>query len=176
MRVGVVLHYLAPFLAGLGVLMVVPLAASLIYRESDSVPFAISLAVTVATGLLLWLLTRPHRGGRLSRREALVLVVGVWLAAALFGALPYKLSGTFPGYLDAYFEAMSGFTTTGASVLTSIESQPHGILLWRDLTQWLGGMGIVVLFVAVFPMIGVGASHLVEGEPDVPQYGKENEC
>ena len=169
MRVGVVLHYLGPFLAGIGVLMVVPLAASLIYRESDTFPFLISLAVTAGTGLLLWLLTRPHRGDRLSRREALVLVVGVWLAAALFGALPYKLSGTFPGYLDAYFEAMSGFTTTGASVLTSIESQPHGILLWRELTQWLGGMGIVVLFVAVLPLIGVGASHLVEGELPGPK-------
>ncbi len=148
--------------------MVIPLAFSLYYREPDTLAFIISMAITAGAGLLLWFLARPG-GDRLTRREALLLVAVIWIAAAVFGALPYKLSGTFPNYLNAYFEAMSGFTTTGATVLTSIESQPHGILVWRDLTQWLGGMGIVMLFVAIFPALGVGAAHLVEGELPGPK-------
>ncbi|GAI93851.1 unnamed protein product, partial [marine sediment metagenome] len=93
---------------------------------------------------LLWRLT-PVGEGRLSRREAIMIVAGGWILASAFGTLPYALAGTFPNYLDAFFEAMSGFTTTGATVfdpvVNSIESQPHGILLWRSLTQWLGGNG-----------------------------------
>ncbi|MFC2048267.1 TrkH family potassium uptake protein, partial [Chloroflexota bacterium] len=83
--------------------------------------------------------------------------------------LPYVLAGTFPSYLDAYFEAMSGFTTTGATVFTSVEGQFSCILLWRSLTQWLGGMGIITLFVALFPMLGISAAHLVEAEMPGPQ-------
>ncbi len=143
--------------------MLLPLAWSLYYREPDSLAFAISIGVSVVPGLLLWRLT-PIGEGRLSRREAIMLVAGGWILASAFGTLPYILMGTFPSYLDAYFEAMSGFTTTGATVLASIESQPHGILLWRSLTQWLGGMGIITLFVALFPILGIGAAHLVEAE------------
>ncbi|GAI40584.1 unnamed protein product, partial [marine sediment metagenome] len=98
-----------------------------------------------------------------------MLVAGGWILASAFGALPYELAGTFQSYLDAYFETMSGFTTTGATVLASIESQSHGILLWRSLTQWLGGMGIITLFVALFPIFGIGAAHLVEAEMPGPQ-------
>ncbi len=143
--------------------MLLPLAWSLYYREADSLAFAISMGVSVGSGLLLWRLT-PVGEGRLSRREAIMLVAGGWILASAFGALPYELTGTFQSYLNAYFEAMSGFTTTGATLLASIESQPHGILLWRSLTQWLGGMGIITLFVALFPILGIGAAHLVEAE------------
>ena len=81
-----------------------------------------------------------------------MLVTGGWILASVFGSLPYVLAGTFPSYVDAFFETMSGFTTTGATVLTNIEAQPHGILLGRSFSQWLGGMGIITLIVAVFPM------------------------
>ncbi len=148
--------------------MLLPLGWSLYYNEPVSSAFAISIGISVGSGLLLWRLT-PGGEGRLSRREAIMLVAGAWVLASAFGALPYELAGTFQSYLDAYFEAMSGFTTTGASVLTSIESQPHGILLWRNLTQWLGGMGIITLFVALFPIFGIGAAHLVEAEMPGPQ-------
>jgi len=148
--------------------MLLPLAWSLYYRESDSLAFVISIAISVGLGLLLWRLT-PVGEGRLSRREAIMLVAGGWILASAFGTLPYALAGTFSSYLDAFFEAMSGFTTTGATVLASIESQPHGILLWRSLTQWLGGMGIITLFVALFPIFGIGAAHLVEAEMPGPQ-------
>ena len=172
MRIKFVFHYLGLLIAILGFFMLLPLAWSLYYGESDSLAFAISIAISVGSGLLLWRLT-PVGEGRLSRREAIMLVAGGWVLASAFGTLPYALAGTFPSYLDAFFEAMSGFTTTGAKVfdpvVNSIESQPHGILLWRSLTQWLGGMGIITLFVALFPIFGIGAAHLVEAEMPGPQ-------
>lgn len=163
MKIRAVLHHLGLFLMGLGILMGIPLACSFYYHEPDKIPFLVSIGITVGSGLILWLIPYP-KTGRFSRREALLLVAGIWVLASAFGALPYQLAGVFPGYLDAYFETMSGFTTTGASVLKTIEVLPHGILLWRNFTQWLGGMGIVVLFVAVFPLMGVGAAHMAESE------------
>ena len=168
MRIKIVLHYLGLLIATLGIFMLIPLGFSLFYREPDSLAFVISMSLSIVPGLLLWRLT-PIGEGRLSQREAIMLVAGGWILASAFGTLPYALAGTFPSYLDAYFETMSGFTTTGATVLASIESQPHGILLWRSLTQWLGGMGIITLFVALFPMFGIGAAHLVEAEMPGPQ-------
>ena len=163
MRIRTVLHYLGLLIATLGVFMLLPLGFSLFYGEPDYLAFAISTGISIVSGLLLWRLT-PVGEGRLSRREAIMIVAGGWVLASAFGAIPYMLAGTFQSYLNAYFEAMSGFTATGATVITSIESQPHGILLWRSLTQWLGGMGIITLFVALFPMLGIGAAHLVEAE------------
>jgi trk system potassium uptake protein TrkH len=164
MRIRVVLHYLGLLIIIIGLTMLLPLVWSLLSGEPDaSSAFAISMAISLGGGLLLWRLI-PLEEGRLTRREAILLVAGGWVTASLFGALPYQFSGVFPGFLDAFFEAMSGFTTTGATVLTSIESQFQGILLWRSLTQWLGGMGIIMLFVALFPVLGIGASRLVEAE------------
>ncbi len=155
-------------MAGLGLTMLFPLGWSLYYGEPESLAFAISAGITAGSGLLLWRLTAGIER-RFSRREALMFVAGGWILASLFGAIPYELAGTFPSYLDAFFEAMSGYTTTGATVLSSIESQPHSILLWRNFTQWLGGMGIITLFVALFPLFGIGAAHLVEAELPGPQ-------
>ena len=163
MRIKVVLHYLGLLIAALGVFMLLPLAWSLYYREPDSMAFVTSIGLSIGSGLLLWRLI-PGVKGRLSQREAIMLVAGGWILASAFGALPYLLAGTFQNYINAYFEAMSGFTTTGATVIADIESQPHGILLWRSLTQWLGGMGIITLFVALFPILGIGAARLVEAE------------
>ena len=168
MRIKIVLHYLGLLVATLGIFMLLPLGFSLFYGEPDYLAFAISIGISVASGLLLWRFT-PVKVKRLGRREAIMIVAGGWVLASAFGTLPYVLAGTFPSYLDAYFETMSGFTTTGATVLASIESQPHGILLWRSLTQWLGGMGIITLFVALFPTLGIGAAHLVEAEMPGPQ-------
>jgi len=163
MRIKVVLHYLGLLIAGLGASMLLPLGWSLYYNEPVSSAFAISIGICAGSGLLLWRLTS---GGeiRFSRREAIMLVAGAWVLASAFGAIPYALAGTFSNYLNSYFEAMSGFTATGASALSSIEIQPHAILLWRNLTQWLGGMGIITLFVALFPIFGIGAAYLVEAE------------
>ena len=175
MRVKIVLHYLGLLIMGLGLAMLFPMGWSLYYGEPEYLRFVISIGITASSGLLLWRLI-PKGEGRFSQREALVFVTGGWVLASAFGAipyaLPYELTGTFPplpSYLDAYFEAMSGYTTTGATVLSSIEIQSHGILLWRNFTQWLGGMGIITLFVALFPIFGMGAAHLVEAELPGPQ-------
>jgi len=148
--------------------MLFPLGWSLYYGEPVSSAFGISAIITAVSGLLLWRLTHGVEG-MLSRREALVFVTGGWVLASAFSAIPYELAGTFPNYLDAYFEAMSGYTTTGATVLTAIEGQSLSILLWRNFTQWLGGMGIITLFVAFFPLFGMGAAYLVEAELPGPQ-------
>jgi len=168
MRIKVVGHYLGLIIAILGLFMLLPLVWSLLYREPCWQAFAISTGISVCFGLLLWRLL-PVGDERLSRREAILLVTGGWILASVFGTLPYALDGTFPSYLDAYFEAMSGFTTTGATVFTSVEGQLQGILLWRSLTQWLGGMGIITLFVALFPILGIGGAHLIEAEMPGPQ-------
>ncbi|MFC1992055.1 TrkH family potassium uptake protein [Chloroflexota bacterium] len=168
MRIKIVSHYLGLLITILGLFMLLPLAWSLLSGEPCSRAFAISMGISVGFGLLLWRLI-PVSEAMLSRREAILLVTVGWILVSVFGALPYALAGTFQNYLDAYFEAVSGFTTTGATVLVSIEGQYRGILLWRSLTQWLGGMGIITLFVALFPILGIGATHLVESEMPGPQ-------
>lgn len=124
----------------------------------------LSVLITLVAGFLLRHL--PRRGGevRFGNREAFAVVTFGWLFVALFGALPFYLSGTMDTYCDAFFETMSGFTTTGASVLTDIEVVPRGILFWRSLTHWFGGMGIVVLSVAVLPSLGAGGFQLFMAE------------
>ena len=151
--------------------MLVPLVWSLVAQDTASVAFGIAVAITIGIGLLVWRLT-PAGEGRLNRREAILLVAGGWIVASLFGAIPFALAGTFANFVDALFESVSGFTTTGATVLTSIESQPQSILLWRSVTQWIGGMGIITLFVALFPILGIGAAHLVEAEMPGPEAGR----
>ena len=168
MRIKKICHYLALLIVILGLFMLFPLLWSLVLGEPCTQAFVISMGTSVGLGLLFWRLI-PAGEERLSRREAILLVTGGWLLVSAFGALPYALAGTFPSYLDAYFESMSGFTTTGATVLASIDGQYRGILLWRSLTQWLGGMGIITLFVALFPILGIGATHLVESEMPGPQ-------
>jgi len=107
--------------------------------------------------------------GELYRREGVLVVVGAWLLASIGGAIPYVVSGAIPGPIDALFESASGFTTTGASILRDIEAVPHAILLWRSMTQWLGGIGIVVLFVALLSELGPGARFLFKLEVPGPK-------
>ena len=122
---------------------------------------------TMALGVVLRRFGRE--GGELYRREGVLVVVGAWLLASLGGAVPYWVSGAIPGFVDALFESVSGFTTTGASILTDIESMPRPLLFWRSLTQWLGGIGIVVLFVALLSELGPGARFLFKLEVPGPK-------
>jgi trk system potassium uptake protein TrkH len=168
MRLSIVFRYLGLILSILGLFMLIPLLWSLIKGESCSLAFGISIAITVVCGLLLWRLIRVN-DNKLSRREAITLVAGSWVFVSVFGSLPYTLAGTFPCVTESWFESVSGFTTTGATVMTTIEDKQQSILLWRGLTQWIGGMGIITLFVALFPLLGIGASHLVESEMPGPQ-------
>ncbi len=172
MKLRVIAHYLSLIAIGTGIAMLVPLIVSLVNNGSDTGAFALSSAIALGTGILVWLVT-PSKDRRLSTREAIVIVAGGWIVASAAGSLPYFFSGALPQFVDAFFEAVSGFTTTGATVFTSIETQEQGILLWRSMTQWLGGMGIIMLFVALFPVLGMGSAHLIEAEmPGSQHYGE----
>lgn len=156
--------FLGAILALLAVSMTLPLAWSMHYSESGAIrAFLYSIGATLAAGLILMVIGRG-RSRDLRRREGLVVVAVAWILAAAFGALPFLLSGTLPNFVDCFFESMSGFTTTGSSVMVDIEAAPKGVLFWRDFTQWVGGMGIIVLFIAILPSLGVGGRHLFTSE------------
>lgn len=156
MRPAAVAHYLGLVLALLGALMLIPLGVSLIYGEHDQSAFLISALITASVGGVLWFPTRGW-SGLIQRRESFFIVAASWLLAGVFGALPFMMAGSFTSYLDALFEAMGGFTTTAASVMADIESHPRSILFWRNFTQWLGGIGIIAIFIGITPMVRLGA-------------------
>jgi trk system potassium uptake protein TrkH len=144
-----------------------PLACSALYREWQAVrAFFVSALIAALVGFVLMRLGR-HRG-EAYRREGILVVAGGWILASMLGAIPYVLTGALLNPMDAFFESASGFTTTGASVMTVIEVHGRGILFWRSFSQWLGGMGIVVLFVALLPELGPGARFLYKLEVPGP--------
>ncbi|MBU1183716.1 MAG: TrkH family potassium uptake protein [Proteobacteria bacterium] len=172
MKARPVLHTLGAFLFILGLLMAVPLGCSLYYREADARSFLFSILITSTAGMALYLAGKPKEGKAIRHREGFLIVSAGWILASFFGGLPYLLHGALPSLTDAYFETMSGFTTTGATVITKIEGLPHGILLWRSMTQWLGGMGIIILSVAILPFLGVGGRQLFKAELPGPVKDK----
>ena len=149
-----------------GLAMLLAAAVSLVYRDGDTLALLISAVLTSLWGLLAYRLARPE--GDVTIREGYGIVTFAWTATAAFGALPFLLSGTITYPIAAFFEAMSGFSTTGATVFSDIEALPHGILFWRSLTHWLGGMGIIVLAIAVLPYLGVGGMQLFKAEVPGP--------
>lgn len=136
---------------------------SLIYGEHDLQSFLIAGALTTAVGLLLVTIGRGARK-QLGRRDGYVIVSVAWIAFSLFGMLPFYISGHIPSITNAFFETMSGFTSTGATILDDIESLPHGLLFWRAMTQWIGGLGIVFFTIAVLPIFGVGGIQVFAAE------------
>ena len=146
--------------------MLLALPFSIYYGDGDAVAILLSAGITVGTGLLLWVSTRG--GSDIRVRDGFAIVTFGWITSAFFGMLPFLLSSTIESPVNAFFESMSGFTTTGASILTNIEALPHGILFWRSLTHWLGGMGIIVFSLAILPMLGIGASQLYKAEAPGP--------
>jgi trk system potassium uptake protein TrkH len=150
--------------------MLTAIPFSLSYKTDDIYSIFGAAAFTAAAGTLMYVAT--SREGEVGHKEGICIVTFGWILAAGFGALPFYLYGTFPTYTDAYFEAMSGFTTTGASVLADIEKQPAGILFWRSLTHWIGGMGIVVLSLAILPALGAGGMQLYKAEVPGPTSDK----
>jgi trk system potassium uptake protein TrkH len=169
-RVGLVLNRTALILVCIVPFMLAALPFSLYYRADDVGALLWSVLATVGVGGLLYLGTPKE--GDVGHKEGICIVTLGWILVAAFGALPFYLYGTFPTYTDAYFEAMSGFTTTGASVLADIEKQPAGILFWRSITHWIGGMGIVVLSLAILPALGAGGMQLYKAEVPGPTADK----
>ena len=151
-------------------LMLIPLAVALLYGGGDAVPILISLVVTAAAGELLSLL-RP-RSDNLRAREGFAVVALGWILVSFFGCLPFRLHGCIPKLVDAYFETVSGFTTTGATILTDVEVLPKGLLFWRSFSHWVGGMGVLVLSLALLPKMGARSIHLMRAESPGPAVDK----
>jgi trk system potassium uptake protein TrkH len=152
------------------VLMIPSLTVSVIYGQSDVHAFLISMLILLTVGLLLRLL-RPE-DTQMYARDGFAIVSLSWFFVSLFGALPFLLSGAIPAPVDAFFESVSGFSTTGASILTEVESLPKGILFWRSFTHWVGGMGVLALMLAVLPSVKASTVHIMVAESPGPNPGK----
>jgi trk system potassium uptake protein TrkH len=159
-------HLLAVVILVVGAGILVSAGVSAIYGDPDVLALLISAGISLVVGIPLHLATRPRGRMFIGPREGFLAVGAGWIVAMLFGAIPFLVYGVF-GPVDALFESMSGFTTTGASVLTDYD-QPHGIMFWRSLTHWFGGMGIIVLFIAVLRTLGSGAMRLFSAETPGP--------
>lgn len=172
MHYRIILRFVSILLIFLGLAMGGPLVVSFFFEDGSTGAILISMALTLMSGLGVFFSVRSHKDIQLNHRDGVAIVTLGWVMAALFGTLPFILSGAIPDFTDAYFESISGFTTTGASTLSQIESIPEGILLWRSMTQWLGGMGIIVLSIAILPFLGIGGMQLYKAEIPSPVVDK----
>lgn len=154
-----------------GGFMLLCVGISLIYNEKDALAFIYSGLITSFAGAGLFFLNRKAEKN-ISKRDGYIIVSLSWIMFSIFGTLPFLISGSIPSITDAFFETMSGFTTTGASIINDVESLSHGILFWRSLIQWLGGMGIIVLSLAVLPLLGIGGMQLFIAEVPGPTPDK----
>ncbi|MGQ8336168.1 TrkH family potassium uptake protein [Sunxiuqinia sp. A32] len=153
--------------------MLLATGVSAIYQESDLLALLYSSLISVGVGASTVFLMR-NAEKNIGKHEGFIIVSLVWVVFSFFGSIPYLMSEAIPSMTDAFFETMSGFTTTGSSILNDIESLPHGILFWRSMTQWLGGMGIIVLSLAILPVFGIGGMQLFAAEVPGPTPDKLN--
>ncbi len=168
-----VIRMLSIILAITALFMLLPLITALYYHETFAFfTFLSTMALISFFSITVLYFTRKSKQNYLSIKDGFLLVTFSWVSASFFGALPFYLSGHIPCFIDAYFETMSGFTTTGATILADIEAMPMSLLFWRSLTHWLGGMGIVVLTVAIFPLLGIGGLKLIKAEAPGPSLDK----
>ncbi len=154
-----------------GIAMMLGIPFSIYYGDDDILVLLLSGVGTSLIGFILYYLNKSSNKD-IRKREGYIVVSLGWLAMTIFGAIPFVIYGAIPSYTDAFFETMSGFTTTGASILNDIESIPHGLLFWRSLTQWLGGMGFIVLSLAILPILGIGGMQLFIAEVPGPTKDK----
>ena len=144
---------------------------SLIYKDGDTWALVITMAIVLAVSLPMFFLSKP-RDRSLRSREGFLVVALSWIILSIFGAIPFSLSGLMPTFVDSLFESVSGFTTTGATVLRSFDHTPHGIMFWRSFTHWIGGMGVLVLTLALIPKLADRSSHLIRAESPGPSLSK----
>lgn len=166
MKFRIVFRIIGFLLLFLAIALLLPMAVSLIYGEAEWIAFLQSSAICALVGSFGFLIKSGKDDVR--PKEGFAVVTFGWIALSAFGALPYFISGEIPSYTDAFFETISGFTTTGASILNDIERLSNGMLFWRNLTNWLGGMGIIVLTIAILPFLGVGGMQLFKAESPGP--------
>ena len=167
-------NFYALFLNLMGGFLALPLVTALIYGERTPVrAFALVMAACFIAGGLLRLMNKEDLSDMdMKPRETFFIVATTWIIASAIGCVPYILTGAIPDFFDAFFETCSGFTTTGATIIDDVEALPRSILLWRSLTQWLGGMGIIVLFVALLPHFGIKARNIASAETPGPTVTK----
>ncbi len=152
-------------------LLVIPMIVSVLYKETSTLAFVGAAALSLAFGLLLTLLTRT-KNNVIYAKEGFAIVVLTWITMSVFGALPFCFSGEIPSFIDAFFETVSGFTTTGASILTDVESMSRGLLFWRSFTHWIGGMGVLVFVMAFLPNVSDRSIHIMRAEMPGPTVDK----
>jgi len=155
-----------------GVFMLAGIPFSIYYNDDDILVLFLSGLGTALLGFITWLITLKNLEKEFSKREGYLIVTLGWFLMSVFGAFPFFFSGYFPSFTDAFFETVSGFTTTGASILSDVEVLPHGLLFWRSMTHWIGGMGIIVLSIAIMPLLGIGGMQLFQAEVAGPSKDK----
>ena len=180
MNIRSILNILAALLTLLGFSMLLPAGIAFGFGESDLSGFLYSFVISIIIGLPIWFFTR--KGYSVTNKDGFAIVTFAWIITGIVGALPFYLSGAIPNITDAFFESMSGVTTTGATIIgnpstlphlpNGIESLPHGILFWRSFIQWIGGMGIIVFTIAILPLLGVGGVQLFKAEVPGPVSDK----
>ncbi len=168
----VVLNVVGTLIIITGFLMVLSIPFSFYYNDGMQGVFIQSTLITISIGLLIKYLTRKKKDDEVKKREGYLIVALGWAGMIICSAIPYLLSGTFDGVTNAFFETISGLTTTGSSILNNIEEMPESILFWRSMTQWIGGMGIIVLTIAILPLLGVGGMELFASEAPGPTKDK----
>lgn len=165
-----VIRTLGCILVVLAALMLLPMLVALCYRESI-LPFLYPILISSALGGLTILLVKPKKK-MFYAREGFLIVALTWIVMSLIGCLPFIFSGSIPRFADAFFETVSGFTTTGSTILTNVEALPRGILFWRSFTHWIGGMGVIVFIMAILPSLGAGSVHIMKAEVPGTSFGK----
>lgn len=159
-----VIHILGFLIMITGLMMLTGIPFSIYYNDNDILVLLFSGLITSALGLFVYVFTSKNLDKEIGKREGYLIVTSGWFIMSLVGSVPFVISGYIPSITDAFFETVSGFTTTGATILTDIEKLPHGLLFWRSLTHWIGGMGIIVLSIAILPLLGVGGMQLYQAE------------
>ncbi len=154
-----------------GLFMLMATVMSIVYADAATLAIALAAIVTMLTGGGFMFFTRDHKK-EVKRKEGYIIVTFGWLVMSISGMLPYLFSGAIPDITNAFFETVSGYTTTGASILDDIEALPEGILFWRSMTHWIGGMGIIVLAIAILPLLGIGGMQLFSAESPGPSTDK----
>ncbi len=167
----IIFHLMGLLLVCNGGFMLLAALVSGIYNDGVTLHISLAGIITILSGALLMFNTRGHKK-EVKKREGYIIVAFGWVIMALSGMLPYLVSQTIPNVTNAFFETMSGYTTTGASILDDIESLPEGILFWRSMTHWIGGMGIIVLAIAILPILGIGGMQLFAAEAPGPSADK----
>ncbi len=167
----IIFHFLGLLILFNGGFMLLSALVSYLYKDGVTGNLSVAAIITLALGGLAMLFTRKHKK-EMNKREGYIVVAFGWIIMALTGSLPYVVTGSIPNFTNAFFETMSGYTTTGASILNDIEAMPKGILFWRSLTHWIGGMGIIVLAIAILPLLGIGGMQMFAAEAPGPSADK----